>query len=136
MIQRPATLSQIQIGQQRSGHVIFGLFYRRFHLITSRQIAGNRCGKGAAGAMGVGIINFHTGKPDFFAACVILNQQKIIGTFKQMAALDQNTPSLGYRDFFSGSDHIQPGMNAKSTQTFGLGNIGGNQVGQGHQLCF
>lgn len=53
-----------------------------------------------------------------------------------MAALDQNTASIGCGDFFSGSDHIQPGMNAKSTQTFGLGNIGVIRSARGINSAF
>ena len=92
MIQRPRAFSQIQLFLQRAGKVFFRAADAFFQFVPGGQITGNGGGKGAAGSMGVGILNPWTFKPFFqkSSRSIPCLTEKIRGIAGKMAAFYQN----------------------------------------------
>ena len=78
-------MTQIQHGRQRAGDVFLGPLHGLVQIIALGQIGGNGAGEGAAGAVGVGIVDPLAVEP----LAEAVPPQEIVGIIDLMAALAQ-----------------------------------------------
>ena len=89
MVHGTASLSQVKHGTQGAGQICLGPLHGQVHGHPFCQVRGNGAGKGAAGSMGVGIVNPLAVKP----LSLPVHVQQVIGIILLMASLAQNGTS-------------------------------------------
>ena len=86
--------------------------------------------KGAAGAVGVGVLDALAQEPPALPLAV----QVVVGVVEAVAALAQHGAAVGIPHGFGGGLHVLWGVDVPPGKGLGLGDVGRHHRGQGEQL--
>ena len=130
MVHGPAARTKIQHGGQRAGDIALGPADSRFKTKALGEICGDGAGEGAAGAMGVGIVDALSLKPAERAPGI----QKVVGVVDAVPAFQEHgaSESLPYQR--RRPLHVLPAFYLHAGEQLRLRDIGGAEIGKGQKF--
>ena len=124
MVHRAGAVAQVQHGRQAAGNVGLGTLHRGVQIIALGQVGRNGAGKGAAGAVGVGVRNALAVEP--LAAAV--PPQQVVGVVDLVAALAQHSAAVLLADALGRSFHPGGVGDGHAGEDLRLGDILGGKA--------
>ena len=132
MIHGTAALAQIQHRRQRAGDVRLGPLHGRVQIIALGQVGGDGAGEGAAGAVGVGVVDPPTPEP----LARTVPPEQVVGVVDLMAALAQDGAAIPLADGPGRQLHVRGIADGHAGEDLRLRDVGGQDRRQGQQLLF
>ena len=112
-----------------------GLFERCFHIMPMGQVTGNGRGQGATGAVvvaGVDALVFQC--DEAILACLVEDVDTAVS--RSVPPLDEDIPAAVFGQVFCALAGIFRGFQAAIEENFGLGEVGGDDPGEGQEVFF
>ena len=132
MVQGAVAFSQVQRGIKGSGQVGFGFFYALGEAFSFGQAAGDGGGKGAAGAVGVGVVDAGGGEKGGLGAVI----KQVCGIVRKVSAFYEDSGSRDVKKEAGGFFHVFRRADGKAGEGLCLGEVGGDEGSQREEFFF